>query len=83
MEKETRTPLEDKVFSLIEKTHSKSPQTVGRNDDIAELCDDSIQLFELLTAFEETFETEIIYEDVVKMKIVQDIFDYLEKHKLE
>jgi len=83
MEKEARTSIEEKVFTIVEKTLKKQPQTVGRSDDVAELCDDSIQLFELLTAFEEAFETETTYEDVVKLKTVQDIFDYLEEHGLE
>ena len=42
---------------------------------------DSLDLFELVMAFEEAFEIEIPSEDLEEIKTVGDVVSYVESHK--
>ena len=42
---------------------------------------DSLDLFELVMAFEEEFDVEIPDEDAQKIKTVKDVIDYIESKK--
>lgn len=42
---------------------------------------DSLDLFELVMAFEEEFSVEIPTEELEKMSTVQDVMDYIEANK--
>lgn len=53
------------------------PETKFKED----LGADSLDLFELVMAFEEEFGVEIPTEDLEKMVTVKDVMDYIEAHK--
>ena len=48
---------------------------------IDDLGADSLDIVELIMAFEEAFNIEIPDEAAEKIKTVQDVVDYIEKHK--
>jgi acyl carrier protein len=48
---------------------------------IDDLGADSLDIVELIMAFEEEFNIEIPDEAAEKIKTVQDVVDYIEKHK--
>ena len=48
---------------------------------IDDLGADSLDIVELIMAFEEEFNIEIPDEAAAKLKTVQDVVDYIEKHK--
>ena len=68
-----------------------SPKAVYRNLSPAELTEatsfkddlgaDSLDLFEMVMAFEEEFEVEIPSEDLEQITTVGDVVKYLEAHK--
>jgi acyl carrier protein len=47
----------------------------------ADLAADSLDLFEMVMAFEEEFDVEIPSEDLEQMVTVGDVIKYLEAHK--
>ena len=54
-----------------------TPETSFKDD----LGADSLDLFELVMAFEEAFEIEIPSEDLEEIKTVGDVVYYVESHK--
>ena len=54
-----------------------TPETSFKDD----LGADSLDLFELVMAFEEAFEIEIPSEDLEEIKTVGDVVSYVESHK--
>ena len=54
-----------------------TPETSFKDD----LGADSLDLFELVMAFEEAFEVEIPSEDLEQIQTVGDVVKYLEAHK--
>ena len=48
---------------------------------VDDLGADSLDLFELVMAFEEAFEIEIPSEDLEEIKTVGDVVSYVESHK--
>ena len=54
-----------------------TPETTFVDD----LGADSLDLFELVMAFEEAFEIEIPSEDLEEIKTVGDVVSYVESHK--
>ncbi len=67
------------VQGIICNTLAISADTVTPDVHIADLSEDSIQLFELLLAFEKKYNTETTYEDVVSLQTVADIVAYVQK----
>ena len=50
-------------------------------EQIKEIVAESLNLFELVMAFEEAFEIEIPSEDLEEIKTVGDVVSYVESHK--
>ena len=48
---------------------------------VEDLGADSLDLVELVMALEEEYDTEISDEEAEKIKTVQDVVDYIERHK--
>lgn len=71
----------EEAISLIGKVLGVSKESIKSSDKIIDLCKDSIQLFELIVAFENTFNIETTYKDLVNLETVQDIIDYLKRYK--
>lgn len=73
--------IKDEVVALIAQSLGMDAQTITEESGIADLSKDSIQLFELLLAFERVYDTKATYEDVVRLNTVRDIIEYVSKIK--
>ena len=60
-----------------------STQKIEPQSEVVNLTNDSIQLFELLIAFEKHYELEVAYEDVMNLNTVKDIGHYVHVHKYQ
>lgn len=69
------------VQALIACALNISTERVLEESVIADLSADSIQLFELLLAFEKEYEVETAYDDVVKLHTVRDVVEYVGRVK--
>lgn len=75
--------LREEVIRLISETLNISPDVITETSAIADLSADSIQLFELLLAFERTYQVETSYDDIVGLRTVGDIVLYIKRVTLE
>ena len=78
MESEKRN-TEQEVIAFISETLSVAPEAVSTNSLLSDLSEDSIKLFELLIAFEQQYEVETEYEEVVNLHTVGDVIAYAQK----
>ena len=69
------------VKEFIASTLGSSLKHLNDACAITDLTTDSIQLFELLLAFEQYYQLETTYEDVVQLNTVGDIVDYIAYNK--
>ena len=79
--KEKRTMLE-KIKEIVAESlnadvHTLTEETSFKDD----LGADSLDLFEMVMAFEEEFEVEIPSEDLEQINTIGDVVKYLEAHK--
>ncbi|ETR74500.1 MAG: Acyl carrier protein [Candidatus Magnetoglobus multicellularis str. Araruama] len=73
--------LKDKVFKVIsEKLEIDLDEIVPEASFVDDLGADSLDLVELIMSMEEEFEIDIDDKDAEKLKKVQDVLNYLEKH---
>jgi len=73
--------LKEKVYRVIaEKLEIDSDEIVPEASFVDDLGADSLDLVELIMSMEEEFELDIDDKDSEKLKKVQDVLDYLEKH---
>jgi acyl carrier protein len=76
------------VKQIVEKVKQIIREQLGVEDDeitptasfVDDLGADSLDTVELVMALEEAFNIEIPDNDAEKMKTVQDVIDYIEKH---
>ena len=73
----------EEVNSLLTKVLNLQPEKINESSRLVDISTDSIQLFELLIAFENAYNFEVKYEDAVSLNTVKDIIDYVYKLKLE
>lgn len=74
----------DKVRDIVvEQLGVDEDQVTLSATFIDDLGADSLDIVELIMAFEEEFNIEIPDEAAEKIKTVQDVVDYIEKHKEE
>jgi len=71
--------LTDRTHRLIVKTLALDTSTLNGDAELSELSRDSIQLFELVLAFEREFNLQASYDDLIRIITVDDIINYLEK----
>ena len=72
----------DKVRDIVvEQLGSEADEVTLESTFIDDLGADSLDIVELIMAFEEEFNVEIPDEAAEKIKTVQDVVDYIEKHK--
>ena len=64
---------EQKVFSIISEILGIPESNITKKDKLADIVNDSIQLFELLIRFEKELGEKIKYEDIVNIECVNDI----------
>lgn len=74
----------DKLKSVIEeKLNAEGVEITEKTSFKEDLNADSLDLFELVMALEEEFDTEIPSEDLEKLSTVGDVMDYLESKGVE
>jgi acyl carrier protein len=67
------------VIEIFSKQLNKPKEQINEQDTIADLADDSIQLFELLTAFENHYQLRASYADVINLETVLDVAKYVQE----
>lgn len=73
--------VEQRVKAIIAEQLGVSEDEVGSSDSIVDdLGADSVDIAELIMAFEEEFEVDISDEDAEKMRSVKDAVDYVRKN---
>ena len=79
--KENRNMLE-KVKEIVAESLNVEESTLSETTSFKEdLGADSLDLFEMVMAFEEAFEVEIPSEDLEQITTVGDVVKYIESHK--
>ena len=79
--KENKIMLE-KVKEIVAESLNVEESTLSETTSFKEdLGADSLDLFEMVMAFEEAFEVEIPSEDLEKITTVGDVVKYIESHK--
>lgn len=79
---EARSAVEAKVREIVCEQLGVSDEEVTPDASfVDDLGADSLDLVELVMALEEEYDTEISDEDAEKIKTVQDVLDYIERHK--
>ena len=74
----------EKLISIIaEQLHIDEADIKPESDFKADLNADSLDLFELVMALEEEYDTEIPNEDLEKLTTVQAVADYLKKKGID
>ncbi len=70
------------VCNLISETLNLEMENITKDCNLSDLSRDSIQLFELLIAFEKKYNFNVSYEDVVRFNTVEDIVNFIHKIKV-
>lgn len=79
--KENKIMLE-KVKEIVAESLNVEENTLSETTSFKEdLGADSLDLFEMVMAFEEAFEVEIPSEDLEQITTVGDVVKYIESHK--
>ena len=73
--------IKQEVRDLIAQTLNLSLEAVTETSTLSDLAEDSIQLFELLIAFEKKYEMTATYEEVIDLNTVADVISYVAKVK--
>lgn len=74
--------IETQVTEIIATQLSVEPERVTPEAKfIEDLGADSLDIVELVMAFEDKFSIEVPDEDTEKLKSVKDVVDYIEQHK--
>ncbi|AKT53043.1 MULTISPECIES: acyl carrier protein [Selenomonas] len=72
----------DKVRDIVvEQLGSEADEVTLESTFIDDLGADSLDIVELIMAFEEEFNVEIPDEAAEKIKTVQDVVNYIDQHK--
>lgn len=69
--------LSARVYRVIASTLGVDAGQIHATAEIEQLADDSIQLFELILAFEQEFQQEVDYSDLMNIRTVEDIVQYV------
>jgi acyl carrier protein len=71
--------IEQRVFEIIFENLNIDKAKINVDSKIEDLSKDSIQLFQLIIAFEEEFKHQVQYEDLMQIITVGDIINYIKK----
>ena len=72
--------IQKKVLKVISDNLKIDEAKISLNSKIEDLSQDSIQLFQLIIAFEKEFKQQVQYEDLMQIITVGDIIRYITKH---
>ncbi len=76
--------MEEKIISIIAEQLSANENEISMETSFADdLGADSLDLFELVSALEEEYETEIPSEDLEELHTVGDVVEYLRSKGIE
>lgn len=71
----------DKIKAIIEQSFGKDTSALNENTDILnDLRLDSLDIVELVMAVEEEWGLSVPDDDIVKLKTLGDVAQYIEKH---
>lgn len=70
------------VYSVIADTLNIDRNALTPDTEIERITTDSLQLFELVMALEQTFDHQCDYEALVQITTINDIFTYIEQRGL-
>ena len=74
--------MKDKVIKLIAKTLELDAKKINEKTNLVQDLDvESLDLVDLVAAFEEEFGVEIEDKDIKNLQTVGDIVKYIEKHE--
>ena len=74
--------MKEEVISLISETLEIDPKTIHEDTDLSkDLGVESIDLVDLVTAFEDKYNFEIPDNELKNLLTVKDIVSYIEKHQ--
>jgi acyl carrier protein len=71
--------LGEQVIGFIEESLQLKPGSIGLETKIEDLGQDSIQLFSLMTNFEEAFQVHLEYGDLLEIVTVRDAVEKVQK----
>lgn len=77
----TKQALFEELQAFIANTLGLEPERVTQESKLVDLSTDSIKLFELLMAFEKSYDFEVAYEDVIQLRTVDDIVEFVHRIK--
>jgi acyl carrier protein len=77
----TQTVFERVKKVIVEQLSVEESEITPQASFIQDLGADSLDIVELVMAFEEEFSTEIPDEEAEKIQTVQDAVSYIEKHQ--
>ena len=73
--------MKDEIISLISKTLEVKKELINEDTNlIADLDVESLDLVDLVVAFEQKYKFEIPDQDVKNLQTVKDIISYIESH---
>ncbi len=82
MPEDQRDLIYDKVVKTISDVSGHSAIDInGQTELFVDLSLDSLALFEIVIELEESFDIRISDEDVDKIKTIDDIVNYIERHE--
>lgn len=74
--------MQEKIIALIADKLNKKVESISLNSRLVEdLGADSLDIVEMIMAFEDEFGISLPDEDVENMKTVKDVIDYISKIK--
>ncbi len=74
--------MQEKIIALIADKLNKKVESISLNSRLVEdLGADSLDVVEMIMAFEDEFGISLPDEDVENMKTVKDVIDYISKIK--
>ena len=72
----------NEIKALIAEQLNKKPEEITEDKEIVkDLGADSLDVIEMLMSLEEKYEITVPEEEVVNIKTVGDIMDFIEEHK--
>ncbi len=78
------TNIEQRVKQIVaEQLELNEAEIANSAEFVTDLKADSLDTVELVMAFEEEFGAEIPDEQAEKLKTIQDVIDYIQKHSAE
>ncbi len=72
-----KTDIFEEVRKVITDSIDTREESITEDTKIADLTEDSIQLFELILSFEKKYGVKTTYEDIVKLQTVGDVVTYI------